>query len=132
VAPNVVSSVIKKLESVFGKMTVTRGREHTFLSMHGCFTDNRAIITIKSCLAESIQESGLDIVHEASTPARKNLFEVDPESPPLDKKRAKVSHSVLAELLYVATRACLDILLSVGSLCLRVSKSTAEDEAKLK
>jgi hypothetical protein len=96
--------------------------------MHVCFTDDRAIITMKSYLAES----SLDIVNEASTPARKNLFKVDPESPPLHKKGAEIFHSVVAKLLYVATRVRMGIPLSVGFLCSRVSKTTAEDEAKRK
>jgi hypothetical protein len=39
---------------------------------------------------------------------------------------------VLAKLLYVATRALVDILLTIGFLCSRVSKSTVEDKDELK
>jgi hypothetical protein len=40
--------------------------------------------------------------------------------------------SVVAKLLYVAIRGHTDILLAVSFLCTRVSKSTVEDQAKLK
>jgi hypothetical protein len=38
------------------------------LGMYVRFTDNKAVITMKSYLAEFILESGLDIVHEALPP----------------------------------------------------------------
>jgi hypothetical protein len=46
--PTVVTSIIEKIEAQFGKMTVTRGREHVFLGMNIQYTEERtAIITIK-------------------------------------------------------------------------------------
>jgi Reverse transcriptase (RNA-dependent DNA polymerase) len=77
VDPNVVTRVIEQIEAIFDKMLVTRGMEHTFLGMHVLFKDDKAIISMKSYLSEAIQESGLGIIREASTPARKNLFDVD-------------------------------------------------------
>jgi hypothetical protein len=133
VIPDVVTSVINAIEQKFGKMTVTRGNEHVFLGMHIKYTNNgTAVITMRSYLQEAIDESGLEITRKAATPAKKDLFEIDINSPALDKKEAEVFHSVVAKLLYVATRARTDILLAVGFLCTRVSKSTAQDRDKLK
>jgi hypothetical protein len=39
VDPEVVTSMINKLESKFGKMTIKRGKEHTFLGMHIRYTE---------------------------------------------------------------------------------------------
>ena len=47
-------------------------------------------------------------------------------------KDADVFHSIIAKLLYVSLRARMDILLPVNFLCTRVTKSTVEDQAKLK
>jgi hypothetical protein len=133
VDPEVVTMIIRKMEAVFDKMTVTRGREHDFLGMHVTFTDNNeAKISMKSYLNEAIQESGMSIEREAATPATKTLFEVNEGSQPLDKACSETFHSVVAKLLYVATRARMDILPAVSFLCTRVSKSTVEDQSKLK
>jgi hypothetical protein len=83
---------------------------------------------MKTYILEAIQESGQGIDREAAIPAKKNQFEVDITSKPLDKSRSEVLHSVVAKLLYVATRARIDILLVVSLLCSRVLTSTIEDE----
>jgi hypothetical protein len=40
----VVTSVIKKLEAKFGKMTSTRGMEHVFLGMHIKYTGKGTVV----------------------------------------------------------------------------------------
>jgi hypothetical protein len=133
VDPTVVSKVIEQIEERFGKMTVTRGREHVFLGMKIAFKDNgTAEILMRDYLEEAIAESGLDIVRTAATPARRNLFEIDANARCLEKKEAEVFHSVVAKLLYVSIRARPDILLAISFLCTRVSKSTEQDQRKLK
>jgi hypothetical protein len=97
------------------------------------YNDNKtATINMKECLDEAIEESGLNIVRTAATPAKRDLFEINESSTPLDKRRAKISHSVSAKLLYVSIRARMDLLLATGFLCTRVSKSIVDDEQKLK
>jgi hypothetical protein len=133
VNPEVVTSIIDQIEERFDKMTVTRGREHTFLGMKIRYTgEGTAIITMKQYLEEALAESEIRISRTAVTPATRNLFEVDPDSPRLDKHRAEVLHSVTAKLLYVSLRARVDLLLAVVFLCTRVSVSTEQDEAKLR
>jgi hypothetical protein len=41
VNPDVVTKIIETLETHFGKMTVTRGREHVFLGMKIVYTDEK-------------------------------------------------------------------------------------------
>jgi hypothetical protein len=133
VNPDVVTNIIDKLEHHFGKMTVTRGREHTFLGMNILYTEEQtAKITMKQYLEEALQDSTMTITYEAATPARKNLFTVDESAPRLSKTHADTFHSVNQKLLYVAIRARMDLLLPVGFLGTRVSKSTTEDWSKLK
>jgi Reverse transcriptase (RNA-dependent DNA polymerase) len=132
--PEVVTEVIEQLEGHFGKMAVTRGKEHVFLGMNIRYTEERtAVITMKEYLREAISESGLDIKQTATTPAKRDLlFDVDDSSPGLNVRDAETLHSVSAKLLYVAIRACMDLLLAVGFLCTRVSKSNKQDQEKLK
>jgi hypothetical protein len=73
--------------------------------------DNKAVINMRTYIAEAIQESCLTIDREATTPTKKYLFDVDPNSDKLEVSRAEVVHIVVAKLLYVATRARIDILL---------------------
>ena len=133
VDPNVVTMTIGKLEQRFDKMTVTRGREHVFLGMNIRYTnDKTAVITMKDYLAEAIEESTLEITKTAATPAGKDLFDVNEHAAPLSLRQAEIFHSVSAKLLYVAIRARVDLLLAIAFLCTRVSRSTAQDQSKLK
>ena len=133
VNPDVVTQVIEQIEERFGKMTVTRGRDHVFLGMNIAYKDNvTAEITIREYLEEAISDSNLDIKRTAATPTKRDLFEISATAKPLQNKEAEVFHSVVAKLLYVSIRARMDILLAVRFLCTRVSKCTVEDQAKLK
>ena len=47
---------------------------------------------MKDYLLESIDESGLEIVHTMATPAKRTLFEVDSCATPLDGDAVPISH----------------------------------------
>jgi hypothetical protein len=57
---------------------------------------------MKDYLTESIVESGLTIEQTATTPAKKNLFEVDDMATPLNKQESETFHSVVVKLLYIS------------------------------
>lgn len=106
-------------------MTVTQGKERVFLGMHISYLANGTTkIRIKEYLKEAIDEFGKDITKLATSPAQKDLFEVDEESELLDRQQQYNFHSVAAKLLYVSQRARLDIQLSIAFLCARISCST--------
>ena len=134
VDPEVVSMIIEKIESHFGKMTVTRGSDHIFLGMNIHYNKDAGTATIKmkDYLTEAITDSQLDISRSAATPANKDLFEVSEKAPPLSKIGSELFHSIVAKLLYVSIRARMDLLLATSFLTTRVSKSTTQDLAKLK
>ena len=94
--------------------------------------DRTVTVQMKDYLQESIDESGLNIMHEAATPAKGSLFDVYSESPLLEGEEFDTFQSIVAKLLYVAIRARLDMLLPVAFLCTRVTKSTKQDQMKLK
>jgi hypothetical protein len=133
----VVTRVIKKIESKFGKMTVTRGSKHTFLGMKIRFNKNKKLdIKMREYIEEAIDDFGENISRTATTPAKKDLFEIDEEidneSADLTNEKRETFHSVVAKLLYVSKRCRLDIQLPIAFLCTRVSCSTEQDWAKLK
>ena len=134
VDPAVVTEVINKLESKFGKMSVVRGDEHVFLGMRVRYIRDKrqAAINMKSYLIEAIDESGLDINRSAATPAGEELFVIDEQAVRLSPSAGVVFHSVAAKLLYVSIRARMDLLMATSFLTTRVSKSTQQDLAKLK
>ena len=130
----VVTDIIKEIERCFEKMTVTRGDEHVFLGMSINYVkkNGTAEIMMREYLEESITELGLEINRTAASPAKRDLFEVDDGACLLEKHAADAFHRVTAKLLYVSLRACGDLLTAVGFLSTRVSRSTTQDQAKLK
>jgi hypothetical protein len=129
----VVTDVIDKIETRFGKMTVTRGKEHVFLGMHIKFHDDGTVsIKMKDYIKEAIADFGEDITRSAATPATRKLFEIDETSEVLSVGDSEIFHSVTAKLLYVSKRSRLDIQLAIAFLCTRVSCSTDKDWLKLK
>jgi len=117
------------MEAKFGKMMVVRGKKHVFLGMDIVFNgDGTATILMKDYLTESIVDSGMDASKTAAMPTRKNLFDIDEESP----SKSNLFHSIMMKILYVVKRARSDIqLVAVAFLCMRVSCSTEQDWNKL-
>ena len=129
----VVSHVITLIEEKVGKMTVTRGREHTFLGMKITFNKDKTVtIDMSDYIKEAIIDSQEDVSKTATSPATKTLFDIDDDSPVLDKVKADRFHRIAAKLLYICKRGRPDIPLPVAYLCTRVSHSTEEDWGKLK
>jgi hypothetical protein len=133
VDPGVVTSVIHQIEAKFGKMKVSRGKEHEFLGMKIIFHDNGTVsVDMKEYIKKSINEFTEDIIKNASTPATRFLFKVRDDAKPLDKPRAEVFHRIVARLLYVCKRGRLDIQNAIGFLTTRVSRPDEDDWNKLK
>jgi hypothetical protein len=83
-------------------MAVTRGKEHVFLGMNISFhNDGTASIVMKDYIKEAIAHFGEDITRSATTPAKRNLFEIKENSVPLTDADWEIFHSVVAKLLYV-------------------------------
>jgi len=133
--PKVVSWIIEKIEQRFGKMSVTRGKEHVFVGMDFKMReDNKVEITMKDYIKECItgyEKVNGEITGKGNTPGKHDLFAVDEEATELDEDRKDLFHHIVSKLLYVSKRARLDIDLVISFLCTRVSKSTEEDWTKL-
>jgi hypothetical protein len=116
--PKVVDSIIIEIEKKFGNMTITRGKEHTFLGMNITFNEDRTVsIGMREYIQEAINEFEGEITRTASSPAKANLFESDQNSPFLEKKQKENFHSIVAKLLYACKRSRLDIQLAIAYLC---------------
>jgi hypothetical protein len=65
------------------------------------------------------------------TPATEMLYSITEDRPLLDKYTTEEHHFRVSKLLYLAIRACPDLLTAVSFLTTRVSKPTQEDWDKL-
>ena len=131
----VVDWVIKELEDRFGKMTVKRGKKHTFVGIDIEFNEDG---TVSLLMDEYIQEC-IDIYDnnlkgKAATPAKGDLFDEDSSQNAelLTKQYTDKYHHTTAKILYVAKRVRLDIDLAISFLCTRVTQTSIGDEMKLK
>ena len=127
----VLQEVIKEIEKYTGKMA--RGDEHTFLGMNITFKkDGTVSIEMKHYIEEALEAFPEDIKKKANTPAKKDRFTGDKNSPKLDEERAKMFHSLTMKLMYVWQRNRTDIIATIAFLCTRVTKSTSQNWKKLK
>mmetsp|Transcript_13911 Transcript_13911/g.26194 ORF Transcript_13911/g.26194 Transcript_13911/m.26194 type:complete len:735 (+) Transcript_13911:3-2207(+) len=131
--PAVVTDIIGKIEAKFGKMKVSRGKEHDFLGMKIKFNENRTV-SIDMCeyVKGAIDGFSEAITKSASTPATRYLFDIRDDAKALDKDRGDIFHSTVAKLLYICKRCRLDIQNAVAFLTTRVSKPDEDDWKKLK
>ena len=128
----VVEEVIAKIESKFGKMTVTKGSDQDFLGMDIKFRKGKITISMKKHILKAISLFSEEITKSAATPAKNYLFEVREQSKKISEEKADNFHSVVATLLFVSRRCRLDIQTAVGFLCTRVAEPDEDDWAKLK
>jgi hypothetical protein len=132
VRASVVSKIIKAIEADFGEMTVTRGTSHTFIGMDIFFPGNGTVrINMKTYLQEAIDQYKGLVTKTATTPAKKNLFEIKENVEQLKKGPKERFHSVVMKLLWCTHRGRPDIQLPIGFLCTRIAKSDEADEEKL-
>jgi hypothetical protein len=128
-----VTSIIETIKGRFGKMTVTRAKDCVFLGMDIHFLTNGTVsVKMKDYIKEAMANFGENITRNATTPAKRNLFDTGETDKRLSQDDSEVFHSIVAKLLYVSKRSRLDIQLATAFLCTRVSCSTKKDWAKLK
>jgi hypothetical protein len=87
----VIDDVIAKVKGYFGDLAVSRGKKHTFLGMNLVFNDDGSLqVETKTYIKEAIEAFGEDVSTKVSSPAKKKLFEINPDTPALDTKRADI------------------------------------------
>jgi hypothetical protein len=89
------------------------------------FNNNGTVsVRMKEYLKEAITDFVEDITKSATSPAKRDIFDVNEESEDLSAEKREVFHSVTAKLLYVSKRGRSDIQLATAFLCTRVKYST--------
>ena len=77
----VLGMVISAIEAKFGKIKVTRGKDHVFLGMNLRFPGDSAVqILVKEYIEEVIAAFGEKLTRSPVTPATKLLFVLDPNA----------------------------------------------------
>ena len=131
VNPTVVTEVLKNLEKVYGKLSVTRGKIHNYLGMVLDFSDPAKVkIKMTDYVKKVVQEAEPKHKGNAVTPANNNLFVVNKNSPLISKANSQYFHTMTAKLLFLSKRGIPDILKAVAFLTTRVKAPTEEDYEK--
>lgn len=126
---NSADTLVNQLQGTFKEITVNRGLKHSYLGMSFDFSKKELHITMQGYIESIIQDSNVQCT--ADTPAGGNLFQTSNNQPLLSHKEQKAMHTMVARLLYLATRVRPDLLLVINFLSTRVNKFTIEDKAKL-
>jgi hypothetical protein len=129
----------EEYESIFedgsGKMSVSRGKIHTYLGMTLDFTTRGQVkITMIDYVQEIVDAfdkadpSGVGIKTSA---APSNLFTVDEDCEKLEPKKAQQFHHIVAKTLYATKRARPDTCTAIAFLTTRVREPDQDDWTKL-
>ena len=109
------------------------GNTHNYLGIKVTFCEDGACeLLAKDHIVEAIDDFGEDLGRKVSNPANKKLFNINPDSKPLDEPKREKFHSLVQKLLWVCQRARPDIGVSIAFLTKRVSRATVEDWEKLR
>ena len=102
----IVDWAIENIEKQFGKMTVKRGKQHTFVGMDIIFTNEKTVpITMKGHIKECFEAFHIfdeEISKGANTPVKSKLFEIDEHAIPSNEIKNEGFHHIVAKLLFVS------------------------------
>ena len=93
--------------------------------------DNKVVISMFKHINEALQRMSSSVKEVITTPAKKNLFDVDSESQVLDEDWGDIFHSVVAKLLSIEKRGGPDLELSISFLCTNVATPNIDYWQKL-
>jgi hypothetical protein len=128
---------IQQLQNIYKEITVHEGLSHDYLGILITYKPEEQSVTldmknyIEGCINEFMQENQDVVLRSIATPATDNLFKIrsKDEAILLGKEKAKMFHSTVAKLLFLAKRGRPDVLLTVSFLTTRV-KAPDEDNWK--
>ena len=126
-------NILKILERKYGRMSVTRGKKHTYVGMNVEYCNDRsAEISMKDCLPEAIEQFPEDITSSRSTPTTLYFFDVNESSVDLPKKDSEILQKITAKLLLVCPRGQSDLQVATSLLTTRFTCPHVGDWNKLK
>ena len=130
--PQVVSDIISMLSGIYGELSVSRGKNQTYLGMDFDYTTSGEVkIGMKGYLTEILEDFPEDLNMIPVTPAAMHLFDIDPNAKLLPLPQKEIFHQTVARLLWVAIRARPDILTALSFLTTRVQAPDEDDWKKL-
>lgn len=124
-----VHDIVTYLKSLFEKVKVNQGDTHHYLGMTFNFDESKGAVEIlmDGYIKELISQ--YNVTKTVTTPANNNLLE-ETDNTPLSEVESKELHTIVAKLLYLATRVRFEIMLAVNYLTTRVHKFTKGDQHK--
>jgi hypothetical protein len=136
VKQSVINSVPADLNDKFGTkkkpLSATTGHVHDYLGIIIDYSEmDKVKFTMYNYLEDILDEMPDDMNGTAPTPASDRLFDVDEDSPQLNKKDSDFFHRTTARLLFAAKRARPDLQVAVAYLCTRVKSPSQSDYCKL-
>ena len=134
---DVISSVIKWLESIYGTLDASRGPRHSYLGMDLDYaTPGKVKVSMEQFTRKILDEFPKPLPKTAESPAAETLFNVrdkdDPRRRPLPEERAQQFHRTVAQLLFLVVRPRRDCRTAVAFLTTRVSDPDEDDWMKLR
>jgi hypothetical protein len=130
--------VIDNLKEIYQEITVHEGTSHDYLGMIMTHDLDKQCVTINmenyilACIEGFEEEVSDERLRSANTLASNYLFKTRQDNGvKLTREKAKLFHSTVAKLLFVAKRARPDILLTVSFLTTRVKCPDQDDWKKL-
>mmetsp|Transcript_9094 Transcript_9094/g.12925 ORF Transcript_9094/g.12925 Transcript_9094/m.12925 type:complete len:274 (-) Transcript_9094:680-1501(-) len=130
---NVVTNIIKVLQEEYRDLKPSRGTKHSLLGINIEFKSGSTLnIDTSDHLKETIQGFPDDIPPPKHSPADKEIFAVNKNSPRLNEKQANVFHSTCAKFMWIMKWGHPDVKTPISFLCTRVNDPTKEDWNKLK
>jgi hypothetical protein len=123
------------LRKLYGNISVSRGKKHTYLGMDLDYSVNGKCRVNMPGYTKEIIESFPEIIEGTSaTPAADHLFKVREisETKILPEEQAVAFHRTTAQLLFLSGRARRDIQTAVAFLTTRVKGPDEDDWGKLK
>jgi hypothetical protein len=129
-SPRLTEHLIAHLTQRYTHLTVHTGKTHDYLGMSFDYrVEGKVTISMNGYVQEILSNNNVQGI--SKSPATKSLFDVSPDSPPLQPKEAELFHTNVARLLYLVERIRPDMCTAVAFLTTRVNRCTAEDQGKL-
>ena len=126
------NEVLSALEDTYGKLEIQRGKVLEFLGLTLDYSVKGVCeFSAEVYIKKAISSFGGEIKGKAKTPAADKLFVVREDATPLPEGKRKNFQLVFALLLWIATMARPDILVSISFLGKHTTKADEDDAAKL-
>jgi hypothetical protein len=131
----VVTDIVRHLEDEFGDhapLTQTFGKLHDYLGMKIDYSSSGQVrFSMNNYIQEMLDALPDEMSGHAVTPATSHLFDVNPDTKPLDAKTSEFFHHNVAKLLFLCKRVRPDIQTAVAFLCTHVKNPDGDDLKKL-